>query len=207
MSYWVCLSLPLSQGSGAAPAPAGWKPGTSNRPKKAAVWRWETEPRWPLPISKQTQTFLAMDIPGLGHSWPADRQHKHFIDSCIQFRRDLIGVWRFLTLVSAPQQGCCCPKQPSLCHSSSKPGEVFCWEYTCGKQISLPARDVLTGILHALSSGACKAVCAQEKWDRWMQKQSWVGTRQQALGTRNSRAGSAPASEGFLSYFSDMTQL
>lgn len=49
--------------------------------------------------------------------------------------------------MSASQQGCCCAKQPRLCHPL--PNAVSRWEHTCGKQRSLPERDALTHINHA----------------------------------------------------------
>lgn len=101
------------------------------------------------PTPNPSHLMEATEIP-----WPADGWHKHFIDFCIQCRRDLIEIWRFLTSVSASQQGCCCAKQPRLCHPL--PNTLSCWEHTCRKQRTLPERDALAHINHAHHGGIQK---------------------------------------------------
>lgn len=69
-----------------------------------------------LEKAKQPRCSLILACGGRGDSWPADGWHKHFIDFFIRCRRDLIEIQRFLTSVSASQQGCCCAQQPHLGH-------------------------------------------------------------------------------------------
>lgn len=101
----ICLQVLIPAGR-APPSPGSWAHAwirVSNKlstPKRAAkglsaLWKQQTKPLQPFPSIPE-----AGEIPG----WLSGGVST-FIDFCLRRGRDLIGMRRFLTPVSASQQG------------------------------------------------------------------------------------------------------